>query len=929
MYQNKQEDEKMHSLKRVLLIATSLLMFSPLLSSPIVSFLQLEEVSAVSENTADSLMSLGDTLNVEQADMTKQLLGAQDVTPENTIRIDGTTVNKYLNDGSTASTQVFSSAYIQGQDENYGVRVQIVTPQNITLVSPMTYQNAAITAGAKDVLVRVATVVEVTGEGALAGVYALLDKSGYTLKQEDIQVADKEIKVIQNIKKNVTINDYTINQMMTNIKIQVIQQINQTTNISNEQLNLIVINNLQQYNIDAELNNDLLQQLLEYAKSFSETDAAQTEETIKQLEISIIGSNWPEILATQEGNMTAQQALKLDQPDYSDPSVYHPIIPALLNTLNDRFSQGEDYITDIYSHTFIVETMLPQLSQVEKDALNYIRTVIYQVQASHDEARLLRGKEEGIQVRPIKQDWLRALNQAAQFRQDPALNEMVSRIAIATGHAPEVFSYSEWIQFDSRFMTSIRNFGGVNSGTVGHYEIDINTLEVYDAGALATGEPMAPTFDFSGIYGVAVENNAIQAPVPSVYEVPEETEFFDEDDEIVSVEELPEMGPEETQTESELSEEVPTESTEETSGESTESISTESTKESTEVPTEESSEVLTEPAVESSTEVPAEASNDKPQVDLPSFNSSWRDVLTASKNEVVMTTEDILKFERTDLSDSNIYHPIIAKFYDDFTTQVTNRRSVQELVSHTFVFEEITPEIKPEERAALNQLRWFAFQYFLNEFEDQREPAFDQHKIPYREELLRRLDAHETLIQDANMKEIYNLISQTTGYSMQAYATHNTLLELDEQVYQEFSFWFDQVSGEEYALFSYHFETGSVGTRGIGTENIKTVQPLDFKKLYNVSVQNNYQPSSSIQITTEAQQKLDEIKAAKEAEASSEEPVVEPEPEPESEPAVEEEWTPPPVILEPEPTPESTPVTEPESEPEFPEEEIPLVTDSE
>lgn len=156
----------MLSLKRVLLIATSLLIFSPLLSSPIVSFLQLEEVSAVSENTADSLMSLGDTLNVEQADMTKQLLGAQDVTPENTIRIDGTTVNKYLNDGSTASTQVFSSAYIQGQDENYGVRVQIVTPQNITLVSPMTYQNAAITAGAKDVLVRVATVVEVTGEGA-------------------------------------------------------------------------------------------------------------------------------------------------------------------------------------------------------------------------------------------------------------------------------------------------------------------------------------------------------------------------------------------------------------------------------------------------------------------------------------------------------------------------------------------------------------------------------------------------------------------------------------------------------------------------------------------------------------------------------------------------------------------------------------------
>ena len=63
-----------------------------------------------------------------------------------------------------------------------------------------------------------------------------------------------------------------------------------------------------------------------------------------------------------------------------------------------------------------------------------------------------------------------------------------------------------------------------------------------------------PLFDFNGTYGVAVENNTIQAPVPEVYVIPAEEEFFDEEDEIVSVEELPEEAADETP---ETSEETP------------------------------------------------------------------------------------------------------------------------------------------------------------------------------------------------------------------------------------------------------------------------------------------------------------------------------------------------------------------------------------
>ena len=85
--------------------------------------------------------------------------------------------------------------------EGSGVQVEIVTPTKITKVSSTTYQNAAITSGVSDVLIRIASVNEVSGEGALAGVYALLDKVGFSVDKKTIKTSQDEIGLIDKIKE--------------------------------------------------------------------------------------------------------------------------------------------------------------------------------------------------------------------------------------------------------------------------------------------------------------------------------------------------------------------------------------------------------------------------------------------------------------------------------------------------------------------------------------------------------------------------------------------------------------------------------------------------------------------------------------------------------------------------------------------------------
>lgn len=256
------------------------------------SLVMTPTLNAIAVQPAQKLLSLGASLQGAQLTQTRTLLGATDVPENNTIYVDGPTVNRYLGDGSTANTVVYSSAVIEPQAAGYGVQVQIVTPNNITLVTPITYQNAAITSGAKDISIKIATVSPVTGEGALAGVYALLEKSGTKINQQAIKVAEKEIKIVEQVKEQEKLSDLQVNQIIADIKKEITINVTNNITIDANQSQIIIQNILKNYNIDASRVD--MNALNQFAMDFAQTDAAKNKETVDQLVQSVDKAIWNE-----------------------------------------------------------------------------------------------------------------------------------------------------------------------------------------------------------------------------------------------------------------------------------------------------------------------------------------------------------------------------------------------------------------------------------------------------------------------------------------------------------------------------------------------------------------------------------------------------------------------------------------------------------
>lgn len=266
-------------LKRKLVVA---LAATSLLAGPII-FNVGKLSTAYATVQTQRLLSLGASLSEQEIAETKALLGASNIAVDKTILIDGNTVNQYLQDGSNASTGVYSSALIEQLPEGSGVMVQIITPNNIQIVKPVTFQNAAITSGATDVLIKIATVKPVTGEGALTGVYALLEKSGVQIDRQSIVVAEKEIKIIEQAKQEATITDNEINTLITEIKISVTNLVSTGRAVdANEVVRQVLANHS-----TIKLDDTTIGVLAQLATDYAQTTAAKNAETVKQLDNSI------------------------------------------------------------------------------------------------------------------------------------------------------------------------------------------------------------------------------------------------------------------------------------------------------------------------------------------------------------------------------------------------------------------------------------------------------------------------------------------------------------------------------------------------------------------------------------------------------------------------------------------------------------------
>lgn len=253
---------------------------------------QLEETT-VDESETDSnnnvettdisnQIALGVTNSPEQINQLLELFGANQAATDSALYIDGLTLNEYLNDGSNESTDIFSSVIVNTDGVDGGVNVEVLTPDNILNVSASAYQNAAITAGATNADIKIASVEPVTGEGALGGVYEIFNQAGFGLEAVDIQTAENLIEIEQILKDETNMSENEISKLVTEYNLAIVNDVEGKDELTEEEVSTILNDVLSSYNFI--FSENVHSMLLEHGLTFSKSNVSKDPETKNALE---------------------------------------------------------------------------------------------------------------------------------------------------------------------------------------------------------------------------------------------------------------------------------------------------------------------------------------------------------------------------------------------------------------------------------------------------------------------------------------------------------------------------------------------------------------------------------------------------------------------------------------------------------------------
>lgn len=192
----------------------------------------------------------------------------------------------YLGYGSGNTSSMISSVLVQ-RDNNSGVNVEVLTPENITTITEQQYTNAAITAGVEDVNVEVASIRPVTGESALTGVYKALEVNGEELDQERMEVAQEELETTSDISEEENLDEEESSRLdgaIVEIKQQ-LGEIKENTDdlASREEIEQIINDALNRYDLQNVISVDNINILVNYFENYQQTDAIDSEQVRDQL----------------------------------------------------------------------------------------------------------------------------------------------------------------------------------------------------------------------------------------------------------------------------------------------------------------------------------------------------------------------------------------------------------------------------------------------------------------------------------------------------------------------------------------------------------------------------------------------------------------------------------------------------------------------
>ena len=246
------------------------------------------DTSVIDEKWGKPTVVYGGGLNNDQIQSTRDLFDIKDTNNVYETSVDANDLYTYLGIAGGSTSSLISSVMVQKKDSGTGVKVKIITEDNITKITSNQYANAAITAGVSDVEIDVASVSKVTGESALTGVYKALESNGETLDLDRTQVAQDELETTNEIAENNADNSNfdsgRLDQAMVEIKKELAEiKQNQGSAATAEQVEQVVTNALKKFNLSDIISQDDINKLIEFAKKYQNTSAIDSQEVLKQL----------------------------------------------------------------------------------------------------------------------------------------------------------------------------------------------------------------------------------------------------------------------------------------------------------------------------------------------------------------------------------------------------------------------------------------------------------------------------------------------------------------------------------------------------------------------------------------------------------------------------------------------------------------------
>lgn len=242
---------------------------------------------AASDANKDAVV-YGAALNNEQISQMNQAFGVE-ANDSNLLykTATGNDLQKYLG-YYTDNSNMISSVYIKKSTENSGIKVNIVTPTNITSITQGQYTNAAITAGITDADIYVASPKPVTGESALVGVYKALENSGKDIDPERAKVAQEELETVNEItEENKNKSDFD-SQDLDKVVIEVKQKLAEHKEKTGEaadtnQIAIYIQDALKNVNLENVLSDNNINILINFFDKYQNSSAIDSKEVRENL----------------------------------------------------------------------------------------------------------------------------------------------------------------------------------------------------------------------------------------------------------------------------------------------------------------------------------------------------------------------------------------------------------------------------------------------------------------------------------------------------------------------------------------------------------------------------------------------------------------------------------------------------------------------